>query len=70
MWIVLDAMWSTYRGADKSLARPDWKKNWKVATFRPTWRSLLPVETSLDGQISELQNLEFGRCSSFPSWSG
>jgi len=29
-------------GADKSLARPDWKNNWKVAIFRPTRRSLLP----------------------------
>jgi hypothetical protein len=31
-----------YRGAGKSLVRPDWKKNWKVAIFRPTRRSLLP----------------------------
>jgi len=31
-----------YSGADKSLARPDWKNNWKVAIFRPTQRSLLP----------------------------
>ena len=31
-----------YRGADKSLARPDWKNNWKFAIFRPTLRSLLP----------------------------
>jgi len=31
-----------YRGADKSLARPDWKNNWKVAIFRPPRRSLLP----------------------------
>jgi len=31
-----------YRGADKSLARPDWKNNWNVAIFHPTWRSLLP----------------------------
>ena len=31
-----------YRGADKSLARPDWKNNWKVAIFRPTRKSLLP----------------------------
>jgi len=31
-----------YRGADKSLARPDWKNNWKFVIFRPTRRSLLP----------------------------
>jgi len=32
-----------YRGADKSLTRPDRKKNnWNVAIFRPTRRSLLP----------------------------
>jgi len=31
-----------YRGADKSLARPDWKNHWKFAIFRPTPRSLLP----------------------------
>ena len=31
-----------YRGADKSLTRPDWKNNWKVATFPPTRRWLLP----------------------------
>jgi len=31
-----------YRVDDKSLARPDWKNNWKVANFRPTRRSLLP----------------------------
>ena len=30
-----------YRGADKSLAQPDWKKNRKVAIFHPTRRSLL-----------------------------
>ena len=52
-----------YRGADKSLARPDWKNNWKIAIFCPTRR--------LDGQTSEffflsgLQKLEFGRCSLF-----
>jgi len=32
---------ANYRGADKSLARPDWKNNWKIAIFRRT-RSLLP----------------------------
>jgi len=31
-----------YRVGDKSLARPDWKKNnWKVAILLPTRRSLL-----------------------------
>jgi len=25
-----------YRGADKSLAWPNWQNNWKVAIFRPT----------------------------------
>jgi len=30
-----------YRGADKSLARPDWKNNWNIAIFRPKRRSLL-----------------------------
>ena len=33
---------SSCRGVDKSLARPDLKKNRKVAIFRPTRRSLLP----------------------------
>jgi hypothetical protein len=45
--ISCDSVWcicwiATYRGVDKSLARPDWKNNWKVAIFRPKWRSLLP----------------------------
>jgi len=31
-----------HRGADKSLARPDWKNNLKVTIFRPTRWSLLP----------------------------
>jgi len=33
--------WKTDRGADKSLVRPDWKNNWKVAIFHPTRRPLL-----------------------------
>ena len=63
-----------YRGADKSLARPDCKNNWKVAIFPPTWRSLLPRRPCwTDNRLnfsSGLQKLEFGRCSFFPSWSG
>ena len=53
-----------YRGADKSLARPDWKNNWKVPIFRPTRRSLLPrrpgwTDNGLDFFLSGLQKLEF-----------
>ena len=64
-----------YRGADKSLARPDGKKNWKVAIFSSDAEVIAGAETWLDGQPSELflsglQKLEFGRCSLFPSWSG
>jgi len=33
---------NTYKSAVKSLARPDWRNNWKVAIFRPTRRSFLP----------------------------
>ena len=56
---------SIYRGADKSLARPDWKNNWKVAIFRP--EVIAATETWLDGQLSDfflsgLQKLEFGHC--------
>ena len=69
-----------YRGADKSLARPDWKNNWKVATFHPTRRSLLPWRPGWTDNLlnfffwggggSGLQKLEFGHCSLFPSWLG
>ena len=59
---------SQYRGADKSLVRPNWKNNWKVAIFRPTRWSLLPQPSELC--LSGLQKLEFGRCGLFPSWSG
>ena len=31
-----------YRGADKFLARSDWKSKWKFAIFRPTRGSMLP----------------------------
>ena len=70
----------TYKGADKSLAWPDWKGNWKVATFSSDAEAIATAETWLDGQYSYfylffffwsgLQKLEFGRCSLFPSWSG
>ena len=44
-WLTNDAWWNhmrLYKGADKSLAQPEGKNNWKVAIFRPTLRSLLP----------------------------
>ena len=65
-----------YRGADKSLARPDWKKQLKVRHFSSDEEVIAAAETWLDGQfadfffLSGLQKLEFGRCSLFPSWSG
>jgi len=34
--------WLFYRGADKSLARPDWKNKWNVTISRSKRRSLLP----------------------------
>jgi len=40
-WALLHNI-NNYRGADKSLARPNWKSNWKVAIFRLMQRSLLP----------------------------
>ena len=79
-----DALWfgknfirfsEKYRGADKSLTRPDWKNNWKVAIFSSDVEVIAAAETWLDGQPSELflsglQKLEFGSCSLFPYWSG
>jgi hypothetical protein len=64
-----------YRAADKSLARPDWKKQLKFLYFSSNAEVIADAETWLDGQISEfflsgLQKLEFGRCSLFPSRSG
>ena len=67
-------LYDTCMGADKSLARPDWKKNnWKVAIFRPTRRSLLPRRPGWTDNILIYffwVTSEFGRCSLFPSWSG
>ena len=64
-----------YRGSDKSLARPDWKKQLKVLHFSSDAEVIAAAETWLDGQPSELfssglQKLEIGRCSLFPYWSG
>jgi hypothetical protein len=65
-----------YRGADKSLDRPDWKKQMKGRHFSSDAEVIAAAETWVDGQHSEffflsgLQKLEFGRCSLFPSWSG
>jgi hypothetical protein len=69
MWWIL-----IYRGADKSLARPNWKKQLKGRHLSSDAEVIAAAETWLDGQISELflsglQKLEFGRCSLFPSWS-
>ena len=44
------------RGTDKSLARPHWKNNWKVAIFPPMRRSLLPRRT---GWTDNLPNFFF-----------
>ena len=63
----------SYMVADKSLARPDRKKNnWKVAIFRPTRRSLLPrrpgwTDSLLNFFFFEWLAKEFGRCSLIPS---
>ena len=64
-----------YRGADKSLARPDWKKQLKGRHFSSDAEVIAAAETWLDGQpfelyLSGLQNLEFGRCCLLPSWLG
>ena len=63
-----------YRGADKSLARPERKKQLKGRHFSSDAEVIAAGETWLEGQPSELflsglQKLEFGRYSLFPSWS-
>ena len=64
-----------YKGADKSLAWPDWKKQFNGRHFSSDAEVIAAAETWLDGQPSELflsglQKIEFGRCSLFPSCSG
>ena len=62
------------RGADKSLARPEWKKQLKGRHFSSDAEVIAIAETWLDGQPSELflsglQKFKFGRLSLFHSWS-
>ena len=64
-----------YRGADKSLAWPDWKKLLRGRHFPSDMEVIAAAETCwtdnlLNFFLSVLQKLEFGRCSFFPSWSG
>ena len=60
-----------YKGADKSLARPDWKKTIEGRHFWSDAEVVAAAETWLDGQhsdfffLSGLQKLQFGRCSFF-----
>ena len=71
MW--LDTM---YRGADKSLARRNWKKQLKDRHFSSNAEVIAAAETWLDGQtfwfcfLSGFQMLDFGCCRLYPSWSG
>jgi len=50
-----------YRGTDKSLARPNWKNNWKVVIFSPTRRSLL---LRRPGWMDDLLNFFWVACES------
>jgi hypothetical protein len=61
------------KGADKSLAQTDWKKQLQCRHFLSEAGVIAPTETLLDGQISDfflsdLQNLEFVRSSLFRSY--
>ena len=60
---------ATYRGADKSLTRTDWKKQLEGRHFSSDAEGIAAAETWIFF-LSGLQKLEFGRCSFFPSWSG
>ena len=44
---------TSYKGADKSLARPDWKKRLKGRHFSSDAEVIAAAETWLDGQTSE-----------------
>jgi hypothetical protein len=68
-WIeTYSSVYDIYRGTDKSLSRPDWKKQLKGRHFSSDAEVIAASETWLDRQQSELflsglQMLEFGRCS-------
>ena len=67
-----------YRSAGKSLARPDWKKKKLKGRHFFVWLWDHCCREDLVGRttfwififLSDLQTLEFGRWSLFPSWSG
>jgi len=64
-------MW-LYRGADKSLAWPDWKNQLKGRQISSDAEVIAAADTWLDEQpskffFSAVQKLEFGRCGLFPS---
>ena len=44
---------ATYRGADKSLARPDWKKQLKGRHFSSDAQVIAAAETWFDGRPSD-----------------
>ena len=48
-----EKMRKTYGGADKSLARPGWKKQLKSRHFSSDAKIIAAAETWLDGQSSE-----------------
>ena len=51
--IICTAIIPSYNVADNSLARPDWKNNWKVAIFRPTrWSFLLRIPGWTDNVLN------------------
>ena len=50
---VSEQLHDKYRGTDKSLARPDWKKQLKVRHFSSDAEVIAAAVTWLDGQISE-----------------
>ena len=54
MCALTECTMPVYRGADKSLARPDWKKQLKGRHFWSDAEVIAAAETWLGGQPSEL----------------